>query len=103
VLDRGDDIGFLAIGQQKGAIEPATRPFAGAADADLVPHRAAAEQQRKTVEPRGLAQNRTDIAEMECVRRLLDQSHAIKISPRIEPQGDHVVTPVAAASGKTLD
>src|SRR5271156_2103215 len=40
---------------------------------------------------------------MEGLHRLLDQCHAIEFGPVGKPQADHVITPIAALSGKVLD
>src|SRR5271157_1522582 len=103
MVDSGDDVRLLAPRQHKGSVERAMRRLALALYRRLVPHRPAAEQQDKAGDPRGGSQYGQHLADMQGVRRLLDEPDPGEFGSRGEPQLDHVVAPVTAVTGEGLE
>ena len=99
VIDSRDDVGFFAAPNDESAVEPALRPLASHPDAHLMPHRAAADEQRKAAEARLGSDGRIDLRQMHRLARFLDQHGAGQLGASTEPHGDDIVAPIPALAG----
>ena len=96
VIDLGDDIGLVIAADQERAVEPNAARLARQAYIGLVPHTAAAEQQREPGKLGIGGERRVEMPEMQRLRRLLDRKRAMQDRAFGEARGEHVVAPVAA-------